>query len=285
MKILLTEYFLGRFILFLLFAGGLCWWESRMRWRPWLTSRLERWVRHLSLQAFGKLCVRLVFPFTILTLAFLVQEKKIGLFYKSHLPYLTRFVLGVIALDFAVYLQHRLLHKNTLLWMVHRVHHMDRSLDVSTGVRFHPIEELLSMAIKILTITFLGIPPLAVAVFEVWLNFATLYTHANVRLKLPTERALRWLIVTPGMHRIHHSDLPPETNSNFGFCLSWWDRLFGTYRPFSRSGESKLLIGLEGYTQAKYQTLQNMLLLPFNVKQLKLNPKKNRKVKLTGENV
>lgn len=282
MKEIIIAFFCGRVFFFVVFASLLAWWEGRAPWRIGLSSRRERWARHLSLQALGKAAVRVIFPFTILGLAFLVEEKQLGFFNHKPIPYVTEVILGILALDLTVYLQHRLLHRNTLLWYVHRVHHLDKELDASTGLRFHPFEELFSMASKTMIIAFLGITPLAVIIFEVWLNFAALYTHLNVRLKNSTEKALRWLIVTPGMHRIHHSDFPAETNSNYGFGLSWWDRLFRTYRPASLTGESNIVLGLSEFREEKYQTLVNLLLMPFNLKKLKSRPKPPIKTKFSS---
>jgi sterol desaturase/sphingolipid hydroxylase (fatty acid hydroxylase superfamily) len=264
-----------------LIFGGLAWWETRQTWRPWLMSRQHRWLRHIGLGALSFLCVRVVFPLFTIGAAIAVQNKSIGLLNNSHLPYLSRFVIAILALDLIIYMLHRLLHKYQFLWRIHRVHHIDTQLDVTTGLRFHPLEAILTMGVKLVGVTFLGAPPLAVFVFEILLSMATLFTHVNVCLKPRTEKALRWLIVSPGMHRIHHSDYAIETNSNYGFCFSWWDRLFGTYIAIPESGERKVSIGLEDYRDPKYQTVENMLLTPFNTKDLKIWPKKNPKTKLS----
>jgi sterol desaturase/sphingolipid hydroxylase (fatty acid hydroxylase superfamily) len=188
-------------------------------------------------------------------------------------------ILGIIFMDLVMYFQHRMMHRYPFLWRVHRVHHTDKHIDISTGIRFHPLEEIIIMGMKVLGVAFFGVPALAVFIYEVLLSFAFLYTHLNVRLHLPTEKILRYVIVTPGMHRIHHSDFYKETNSNYGFCFSGWDRLFGSYRKKSLTGERKLLFGLEEYRDEKYQTLENLLLLPFNIKNLKIRARKIRATK------
>ena len=153
---------------------------------------------------------------------------------------------------------------------------MDREIDVTTGLRFHPIEMLFTLTMKIGAVSFFGINPIGVLLYEIWYSSATLFTHLNVKLPDYVEKKWRQLIVTPGMHRVHHSDTPNETNSNYGFCLSIWDRLLGSYRPFPRTGEKDLVIGLEEYRDPKYQTFENMLWAPFNPKHLRLRHKKAR---------
>jgi sterol desaturase/sphingolipid hydroxylase (fatty acid hydroxylase superfamily) len=170
----------------------------------------------------------------------------------------------VIALDFVIWLQHVMVHAVPVLWRLHRVHHADPDFDLTTGVRFHPIEIVLSMLIKFATIVVLGPPVLAVVIFEVLLNASAMFNHGNLHLPAALDRALRWFIVTPDMHRVHHSVEDDETNSNFGFCLSWWDRLFGTYRGQPRAGHVGMTIGIRGHSDPREVTrLPGMLMLPF----------------------
>ena len=169
----------------------------------------------------------------------------------------------MILLDLAIYLQHVLFHAVPVLWRLHRMHHADLEFDVSTGVRFHPIEILLSMGIKLGVVAALGTPAVAVLVFEVLLNATSMFNHGNVRLPARTDRVLRWIVVTPEMHRVHHSVVPRETNSNFGFNLPWWDRLFGTYRAQPAAGHEGMTIGIAQFRDPAELRLDRMLIQPF----------------------
>lgn len=269
---------------FFVFAlGVLGLWETYRTWRPWLEDRWQRWGRHLSMVALSQLCIKLVFPVLAVGVAILIEDRKIGILNQVPIPYVIKVLLGVLALDFTLYWQHRLMHKYTWLWRIHRVHHMDRQLDVTTGVRFHPLEMMFSMAVKIAAVAFFGVNALGVIIYEILLNFASLYTHVNVRLKPKSDHWLRTLIVTPGMHRIHHSDTPRETNSNYGFCLSVWDKVFNSYTNSAKTGEVKIVLGLEEYRAPKYQTFENMLWVPFNVKHLRLRRHKAPKLQMQTE--
>ena len=171
-------------------------------------------------------------------------------------------VFSVVVLDLAMYLQHRLFHAVPALWRLHRVHHTDPELDVTTGVRFHPVEMLLSVGFKAAAVAVLGSPVVAVVLFEVVLNAGSLFSHANLRLPATVDGLLRAVIVTPDMHRVHHSTDPTETNTNFGFTLSWWDRLFGTYRRLPKSGHEAMAIGVEGFTAHAVLSLYRLLIQP-----------------------
>ncbi len=266
--------------LFILAFSLLSAWETASTWRVWLVSRRTRLLRHFSLSVISKISVRVMYPLFAMTFAVAVQHKGLGVLRKVHLPYFIYLILGVIGLDLIYYMQHRLMHKYKWLWRIHRIHHMDRQLDVSTGIRFHPIEELITMGVKLLGIAFFGVLPISVFIFEVLLNLATMFAHVNARLSFKVDNALRYIFISPGMHRIHHSDHPPETNSNYGFIFSLWDKLLGTYTFISSSGERKMVFGLEEYRDPKYQTVQNMLLLPFNPRSLRLKQHKKMKLKL-----
>lgn len=205
--------------------------------------------------------LRLAFPLLAFELSIRLAEKQVGLL--QGLPDVPAVVLGVLLLDLAIYWQHRLLHAIPVLWRLHRVHHADTGFDVTTGVRFHPLEIAVSMAIKLAIIAVFGIAPLAVLIFELALSVGSLFTHTNLFLPAGFERALRWVLVTPEMHRVHHSWHRDETDSNFSFHLSLWDRLFRTYRDQPRDGHTTMTIGLREFRSGKEQTLTALLLNPF----------------------
>jgi sterol desaturase/sphingolipid hydroxylase (fatty acid hydroxylase superfamily) len=186
-----------------------------------------------------------------------------GLFQVLGLPLWASIPLGFIVMDMAIYLQHVMFHAVPALWRLHRMHHADQEFDVTTGVRFHPIEILLSMAIKFGVIAAIGPPAAAVLAFEILLNATSMFSHSNVRMPSRLDRALRWIVVTPDMHRVHHSIVPRETNSNFGFNLPWWDRLFGTYRAQPEAGHDDMTIGVKHLRDVGEQRLDRMLTQPF----------------------
>ncbi|HNP37762.1 MAG TPA: sterol desaturase family protein [Woeseiaceae bacterium] len=222
----------------------------------------RRQIGNLSLVLISTVLLRFGFPVLAVEAAIRVEQQSIGLL--RDLPVVLNILLGMLALDLLIYWQHRILHLLPFLWRLHRVHHADIAIDVSTGVRFHPFEIALSMLIKLAVIALLGILPLAVLLFEILLNAGSLFTHANLRLPAAMDRRLRWLIVTPDMHRIHHSWHREETDSNFGFHLSIWDRVFRSYREAPRDGQEKMTIGLHEFRDPKQQTVTALLLNPFN---------------------
>ncbi len=221
----------------------------------------RRNVTNVALVIVGTILLRVAFPLLAFDLAVDLQQLDAGLL--QGLPDAAAVITGVLLLDVMIYWQHRLMHKIPLLWRLHRVHHADTSFDVTTGVRFHPVEIALSMAIKLGIIYLFGIAPLAVLIFEIALSAGSLFTHANLRMPAVFERRLRWLFVTPEMHRVHHSWYPDETNSNYGFHLSLWDHLFRSYRDQPRDGHTGMTIGLQQYRQPGEQTLVSLLLNPF----------------------
>lgn len=231
--------------------------------RQQAVARAQRWPSNLGIVALNTLLVRLVFPTTAVALAAIGEAKGWGLFNALGLPGWAAVVLVVILLDLAIYLQHVLVHAVPALWRLHRMHHADLEFDVTTGARFHPIEILLSMVLKLMVITALGAPVVAVLIFEVLLNATAMFNHSNVRLPEGLDRVLRLFVVTPDMHRIHHSVVPREANSNFGFNLPWWDRLFGTYRPDPAAGQVGMTIGIERFRDVSEQRLNRMLTQPF----------------------
>jgi sterol desaturase/sphingolipid hydroxylase (fatty acid hydroxylase superfamily) len=207
--------------------------------------------------------VRLSFPVGAVALALLCEQRGWGLLNSVELPRWAAIVLAVLALDLAIYLQHVLFHAVPALWRLHRMHHADLDLDVTTGTRFHPIEILASMVVKLAVVTALGAPAEAVLAFEILLNATSMFNHGNIRMPAPCDRMLRWIVVTPDMHRVHHSIVPQETNSNFGFNMPWWDRLFGTYRAQPTAGHEAMTIGIEQFRVTREQWLDRMLTQPF----------------------
>jgi sterol desaturase/sphingolipid hydroxylase (fatty acid hydroxylase superfamily) len=222
-----------------------------------------RWPNNLGVVVVDTLFVRLLFPTTAVGLALFADAHGIGLLHVVPLPAWIGVVASVILLDLTIYFQHVLFHAVPLLWRLHRMHHADLDIDVSTGLRFHPIEILLSMVIKLAMVIALGAPAVAVLIFEILLNATSIFNHSNVRIPEGFDRVLRWLVVTPDMHRVHHSVLSNETNSNFGFNLPWWDRLFGTYRAQPAAGHEAMTIGIEQFRDPRELGLDRMLLQPF----------------------
>ncbi len=239
-------------------------WEAVAPRRARLHSRTVRWTANLGLVVFNTVLVRLLFPFAAVAFAVLATQRGWGLLNNLALPDGLVLVLAVVALDFAIYLQHVMFHAVPALWRLHRVHHADPDFDVTTGARFHPIEIVLSMLIKFSVIAVLGAPAAAVLVFEVLLNATAMFNHANLKLPAGVDGLLRLLLVTPDMHRVHHSMDVAEANSNFGFNLPWWDRLFGTYRATAQMPQKSMAIGVQGLTgDPRCVSLTGMLALPF----------------------
>ena len=238
-------------------------WEFIAARRTQAIGRATRWTNNLGVVAVDTLVVRLVFPTTAVSVALATEAHGWGLLNAIALPAWVAVAAAVILLDLAIYFQHVLFHAVPALWRLHRMHHADLEFDVTTGLRFHPIEILLSMAIKLAVIVALGAPAVAVLIFEVLLNATSMFNHGNVRMPLRFDRALRWLVVTPDMHRVHHSILSRETNSNFGFSLPWWDRLFGTYRARPAAGHEAMTIGIDEFRDPSELRLDRMLLQPF----------------------
>lgn len=240
-------------------------WERAAPRRALIVSRTLRWSSNLGLVALDALFVRLLFPLAAVGVAGFCATQGWGVLNHFQVPFWLAVPLAVIALDFVIWLQHVLFHAVPVLWRLHRVHHADLDYDLTTGSRFHPFEIALSMLIKLAAIAVLGPPVVAVVIFEVVLNAAAMFNHGNIRLPAKLDRVLRWIIVTPDMHRVHHSVEVDETNANFGFNLPWWDRLFGTYRAQPRAGQVGMTIGIHGHTDLReVARLDGMLLMPFN---------------------
>jgi len=238
-------------------------WELIAPRRSLITSKVTRWFSNLGLVLIDSIVVRLVFPTALVGVSLLVQQRMWGLFNQFELPALLKIVFSVLILDLVIYLQHIMFHVVPLFWRLHMIHHTDMDIDVTTGVRFHPIEILLSMGIKMIVVVLIGPPPIAVVIFEILLNGTSMFNHGNVRYSQNIDSILRLLVVTPEMHRVHHSTIRWESNSNLGFNFPWWDRLFGTYRPQPAQGHLEMTIGLDQYKEPKKLTLPWLLVLPF----------------------
>jgi sterol desaturase/sphingolipid hydroxylase (fatty acid hydroxylase superfamily) len=238
-------------------------WEALAPRRPLSIGRSRRWPSNLGIVALDTLLLRLFFPTAAVGTALAGEARGWGILAEIGISGWLAVVIAIVVLDFAVYLQHVLFHAVPALWRLHRMHHADLDFDVTTGNRFHPIEILLSMAWKLTIVAALGAPAAAVLGFEVLLNGTAMFNHGNVRIPERLDRWLRWLVVTPDMHRVHHSIVPVETNSNFGFNLPWWDRLLGTYRHAPAAGHDRMTIGLEQFRDPSELRLGRMLLQPF----------------------
>jgi sterol desaturase/sphingolipid hydroxylase (fatty acid hydroxylase superfamily) len=238
-------------------------WELVGARRRLTTAKGARWFANLGITILNTVVVRLVFPGAAVGVAVLAADRGWGLLNQVSAPSTLSIVGAVLLLDLAIYLQHVMFHAIPILWRLHMVHHADVDFDVTTGLRFHPVEIVLSMLIKVAVISALGPPVVAVLIFEVLLNATAMFNHGNVRLALSLDHVVRWFVVTPDMHRVHHSVVVRETNSNFGFNLPWWDRLLGTYVAQPAAGHEALTIGLEQYQDQCRQTLPWMLVQPF----------------------
>lgn len=225
--------------------------------------RAIRWMTNLGMVFLNSVMLKLMSPIAALIVAAYVEQHGLGFFSLVPLPAVLVILLSILLLDLAIYWQHVLSHKIPLLWRLHRVHHADRDIDVTTGIRFHPIEVMLSMLYKCLMILLLGAPVAAVFIFEIILNASAMFNHANMRLPLKVDAVLRKIVVTPDMHRVHHSVIPSETDSNFGFCLSVWDRWFGSYIAQPQGGHADMTIGLKEYQHEKPANMLWSLKLPF----------------------
>jgi sterol desaturase/sphingolipid hydroxylase (fatty acid hydroxylase superfamily) len=222
-----------------------------------------RWINNLSLHFLNSLALMSIFPVLPIAIAVLCSEKRWGLFNQYDIQPWMAVLLGIAGLDLLIYLQHVLFHKVPLLWKLHRVHHLDLDMDITTGVRFHPIEIIMSALIKSAAVFIFGISVVAVLIFEILLNATSMFNHGNFRIPFNIDRRLRLLLVTPDMHRVHHSVIRNENNSNFGFSVSWWDFLFGTYTAQPSAGHDAMTIGLAGFLDTKYSKLWKMLASPF----------------------
>jgi len=250
------SFFIGVFIVMAI-------WEIRRPRRALTQNKLHRWFNNIGLVICNTLLLRFIFPAAAVGMAFFAEQHGWGLFNVLSWPSWVIIPLTIIAFDFIIYLQHFLFHAVPVLWRLHRVHHADMDFDVTTGARFHPIEIILSMVIKYAAIVALGAPVVAVILFEIILSSMAMFNHSNIKLPSVIDRRLRFILVTPDMHRVHHSINTHEANSNFGFSLAIWDRYLGTYRAQPESGHEKMLLGIDYF---QVQSIFGMLHLPFKGK-------------------
>ncbi len=256
-KVIRMSFFFGMLVLI-----GL--WELAAPKRALTISKSVRWINNLGLVFFNSFILRVLFPAAAVGVAAFAGEQGWGLFNYYEQPFWFAVVASVIILDFVIYIQHVMVHAIPVLWRLHRLHHADLDYDVTTGARFHPIEIILSMLIKFATILLLGPSVVAVIIFEIMLNATAMFNHGNISLPKGIDKYLRLILVTPDMHRVHHSVEDDEANSNFGFSLPWWDRLFGTYRDQPRGGHEGMTIGINKYRDPKQVSwLPGMLMFPF----------------------
>ena len=231
--------------------------------RPLTTSKTGRWFANIGIVIINTVVLRLLVPAGALGISVWVGRQGWGVFNYVDWPFWVEVILSVILLDFVIYLQHLMFHAVPLLWRLHMMHHADLDYDLTTGKRFHPIEIIISMGIKAAAISVLGAPPMGVIIFEILLNGTAMFNHGNFYIPLGVDRILRLMVVTPDMHRVHHSVFPSETNSNFGFNLPWWDRLMGTYRAQPTKGHDGMTIGLNQFRDPTRLTLPKIIALPF----------------------
>ncbi len=252
-----------RLSVFIGILAAIALWEVLAPRRSNRFSRWQRWPSNFGIVVVNTVLVRLIFPTAAVSLAVIAEERSWGIFNIVDLPPVVEIILAIIVLDFIIYLQHVMVHAIPVLWRLHRMHHADLDYDVTTGARFHPLEIILSMIIKFAAVALLGAPAIAVIIFEILLNATAMFNHGNIQLPTSIDRVLRLIVVTPDMHRVHHSILPEETNSNFGFSIPWWDRLLGTYRAQPAAGHKEMTIGIEQFRERKYLRLDWLLIQPF----------------------
>ena len=251
-----------RLVAFLGVLAAMALWEIAAPRRRRDIPRVIRWTNNLALVVLDTIILRLTFPILAVGLAVMAEERGWGLFNAIEVPFWVALVVSMLLLDLAIYLQHVMFHAVPGLWRLHRMHHADLDFDATTGLRFHPVEILISMGVKLAVVAALGPPAIAVLLFEILLNATALFNHANINLPRPVDRVLRWVVVTPDMHRVHHSVDPRETNSNYGFNLPWWDRLLGTYVPQPARGHDEMEIGIEQFRTTRDLWLDRMLTQP-----------------------
>lgn len=252
-----------RLAIFLAMLGAMAMWESVSPKRPWKSTRKRRWTNHLALSALNVGLVRIIVPLSVAAWGFHLETQGYGLLNWLNAPGWMAVIVAIIFLDLVVYAQHVMFHKVPIFWRFHLMHHTDLDFDVTTGFRFHPVEILISMVIKFAAVAAIGAPALAVVLFEILLNATSMFNHGNVQLPRKADRMVRWFLVTPDMHRVHHSITKYETDSNFGFNLPIWDRLFGTYRDQPEAGHSGMSIGLPIFRNIKEVRIDRLVSQPF----------------------
>lgn len=260
--LLLANEPLFRITFFIGILAAMAAWELAAPRRRQAIPRIIRWSNNLSIVVVNTILVRLTFPILAVGTAVISEDRGWGLFNIVHQPVSLTCIASVLALDLAIYLQHVMFHAVPALWRMHRMHHGDLEFDVTTGLRFHPAEIILSTGVKLAVVIALGPPAVAVLIFEALLNGTSIFNHGNVRIPFNIDRILRLFVVTPDMHRVHHSTHSNETNSNFGFNLPWWDRLLGTYLAQPKDGHEGMTIGIEQFCTQRDLWLDLMLIQP-----------------------
>ncbi len=251
-----------RLISFLAALSGFAVWEWLSPRRKLSQSKTNRWIINMTIHLMNTAMIYFLMGAVVYSTATLAKNEEWGLMNLIHLPYSLHILFTILILDFVIYYQHRLFHKVPLFWRFHRVHHTDLDFDVSTAIRFHPIEIIISLMIKMIAVMLIGGDPWGTVIFEIILNASSLFNHANIFIPLPLDEKLRWVLVTPDVHRIHHSIFPNETNSNFGFSVTWWDRLCRTYKDQPARSHMEMDIGLPLLRKAQNLKLTNLLILP-----------------------
>ncbi|MFZ7110626.1 MAG: sterol desaturase family protein [Desulfatiglandales bacterium] len=227
------------------------------------TSKTSRWIGNIGIVFLNTVLLRILFPAGAVGISVWIGRNGWGIFNHIQWPFWLEVVLTVLILDFVIYMQHVMFHAVPVLWRLHMMHHADLDYDLTTGTRFHPLEIIISLGIKASAITVLGAAPVGVIIFEILLNGTSMFNHGNFFIPLRIDRVLRFLVVTPDMHRVHHSVFPNETNTNFGFNLAWWDRLCGTYKPQPTKGHEQMTIGLNQFRDPSRLTFPWMIAMPF----------------------
>ncbi|MBX2847830.1 MAG: sterol desaturase family protein [Acidiferrobacterales bacterium] len=230
--------------------------------RAQTVSKSFRWLNNIGVSVVNTLVLRFTLPVLATGMALLAHDHSFGIFNWISLPFWLACLLSFLIMDFAIYLQHRLFHAVPIFWRLHRMHHTDLEFDVTTAVRFHPVEILISMLIKLIIVALIGAPAVSILIFEIVLNGSAMFNHSNIKLPSWLDKNLRLILVTPDMHRVHHSVHQPETDSNFGFNLPWWDRLCGTYIDQPRDGHTNMQIGIEKFRDSNDTRLDKLLLQP-----------------------
>ena len=271
MDVLVQHETAVRLLAFVMVFALMATWEAMAPRRARTAPRKARWPGNLGIVVVNAVVVRLLVPGSTVAVALAVETQQAGLLHLFNLPTWLAMLLALVLLDLAIHLQHVMFHAVPTLWRLHRMHHADTDVDATNGLRFHPLEIVLSMLVKFAVIAALGPPVVAVVLFEVGLNALAVFNHSNVYIPERIDRTLRWIIVTPDMHRIHHSWLQDEHNRNFGFNLSCWDRLFGTYRQHPRGGQIAMTPGLPDLREPRWQRLDQMLLQPWVATPTKLD--------------
>ena len=238
-------------------------WEMIAPRRVLRAPKTFRWMSNLLLTTLNSIIARFLFPLSAAALAVIGEERGWGIMGYFRVSSFTAGLFSIVLLDLAIYFQHLLFHKVRILWYIHGMHHTDLDIDVTTGARFHPIEILLSFLIKVGVILFIGTPAWSFLIFEIILNATSMFNHSNIFINVKIDRVLRFILVTPDMHRVHHSVIIREHDSNFSFSFSWWDRLFGTYLSQPKEGHDNMVIGLANFRDPKGLSLPRLIALPF----------------------